>query len=223
MAQYRKTLVVLEMMAMRRLLTMLFTVLAVAFAFPDVSFAQAASTQIYIVRPGDSLWKICVRYQVGLSELIRANPQIKNPHLIYPGQRVVVPLNTGIVAVENQVIQLVNQERLKRGLPALVRNWELCRVARIKSQDMRDRRYFSHTSPTYGDPFRMMRAFGIHFTAAGENIAAGQPTPAEVMRSWMNSTGHRSNILNRGYTQIGVGFARGGPYGYYWTQDFIHP
>lgn len=210
-------------MVLRRVLTLLFTVLAITFTVPDVCFAQATSTQIYIVRPGDSLWKICVRYQVGLSELIAANPNIKNPHLIYPGQRVVVPINTGLLAVENQVIQLVNQERQRRGLPALVRNWELCRVARFKSQDMRDRGYFEHTSPTYGDPFRMMQNFGIHFTAAGENIAAGQPTAYEVMRSWMNSTGHRNNILNRGFTQIGVGFARGGKYGYYWTQEFIHP
>lgn len=186
-------------------------------AIPTVSFAQ----QVYTVRPGDSLWKISVRYQVGLSEIISANPQFKNPNLIYPGQRVNIPNLSATKSIESQVIQLTNQERAKNGLKPLAADWQLSRVARYKSADMRDKNYFSHTSPTYGSPFTMMRNFGINYRSAGENIAAGQRTPSEVVQSWMNSPGHRKNILSPTYTHIGVGHASGGNYGHYWTQMFI--
>ncbi|MFD2445100.1 SafA/ExsA family spore coat assembly protein [Bacillus sp. CGMCC 1.16607] len=187
------------------------------FTLPNVSHAQ----QTYTVQPGDSLWKIAVRYQVGISELIQANPQFKNPNLIYPGQKVTIPNFDAIKSVENQVIQLTNQQRAKYGLKPLAANWELSRVARYKSADMRDKRYFQHDSPTYGSPFTMMKNFGITYRSAGENIAAGQRTPQDVVTSWMNSEGHRKNILNPNYNQIGVGYATGGSYGTYWTQMFI--
>ena len=186
------------------------------FCIPSVSFAQ----QYYTVQPGDSLWKIAVRYQVGISELIAANPQFKNPNLIYPGQKVTIPNFDAIKSVENQVIQLTNQERAKNGLPAMTADWELSRVARYKANDMRDKNYFSHTSPTYGSPFDMIKNFGISYRSAAENIAAGQTTPASVVQSWMNSSGHRANILSSN-TRIGVGYAKGGSYGYYWVQMFI--
>lgn len=184
---------------------------------PTISFAQ----QVYIVQPGDSLWKIAVRYQVGISEIIQANPQFKNPDLIYPGEKVNIPNLDATKTIENQVIQLTNQQRAKYGLKALTLNWELSRVARYKAMDMRDNHYFSHTSPTYGDPFTMMKNFGISYRSAGENIAGGQATPQLVVQAWMNSSGHRANILNTGYTQIGVGYAKGGSYNYYWSQMFI--
>ena len=85
---------------------------------------------------------------------------------------------------------------------------------------MRDKNYFDHTSPTYGSPFEMMRHFGINYSSAGENIAAGQKTAQEVMNSWMNSSGHRANILNKDYEQLGVGYVEGGSYGTYWVQMF---
>jgi uncharacterized YkwD family protein/spore coat assembly protein SafA len=184
---------------------------------PTNSFAQ----QVYTVQPGDSLWKIAVRYQVGLSEIIQLNPQFKNPALIYPGQKVNIPNFDATKSIENQVVQLTNQERAKYGLKPLVADWELARVARYKSADMRDRNYFSHTSPTYGSPFDMMKNFGISYRSAGENIAAGQRTPQEVVTAWMNSEGHRKNILSSGYTRIGVGYAKGGSKQHYWTQMFI--
>ncbi len=184
---------------------------------PTNSFAQ----QVYTVQPGDSLWKIAVRYQVGLSEIIQMNPQFKNPALIYPGQKVNIPNFDATKSIENQVVQLTNQERAKYGLKPLVADWELARVARYKSADMRDRNYFSHTSPTYGSPFDMMKNFGISYRSAGENIAAGQRTPQEVVTAWMNSEGHRKNILSSGYTHIGVGYAQGGSKQHYWTQMFI--
>jgi uncharacterized YkwD family protein/spore coat assembly protein SafA len=184
--------------------------------------AEAApTTDVYTVKSGDSLWFIALKYQVGVSEIIAANPQFKNPNLIYPGDKVTVPLLTEVKSVEAQVIVLVNQERAKNGLKALKANWELSRVARYKSADMRDRNYFSHTSPTYGSPFDMMKAFKISYQAAGENIAAGQPTAEQVMKGWMESPGHRKNILSPQFTEMGVGYAQGGSYRHYWTQMFI--
>lgn len=140
-------------------------------------FASAAKLTHTVVK-GDTMWKLAVRYQIGTSEIIGANPQISNPNLIYPGQVLTIPqLDSSVTAFESEVIRLVNEIRTKNGLNALTANWELSRVARYKSQDMVDHRYFSHTSPTYGSPYQMMRAFGISFRTAGENIAYGYKTP----------------------------------------------
>ncbi|MFZ5987056.1 MAG: SafA/ExsA family spore coat assembly protein [Bacillota bacterium] len=182
-----------------------------------------AQSQVYTVKSGDTMWKIAAKYQVGVSEIISANPQIKNPALIYPGQKITVPNIDDVKAQENEVIRLVNIERSKKGLQALKTNWQVSRVARYKSQDMVDKGYFSHTSPTYGSPFRMMESFGIRYSAAGENIAMGQRTPAEVMNAWMNSPGHRNNILSPSFTEIGVGLAKAQNGRLYWTQMFIKP
>ena len=165
------------------------------------------------------MWKIAVKYEVGLSEIKSANPHIKNPDLIYPGQILNIPtVDSSVTSFEEEVVRLVNVERSKRGLSALKEDWELSRVARIKSQDMHDKRYFSHTSPTYGSPFDMMKSFGIKYRSAGENIARGQATPAAVVSAWMNSSGHRANILNSSFTHIGVGYVADGKY---WTQMFV--
>lgn len=181
--------------------------------------AMAATGTTYTVASGDTMWKIAVKYQVGCSELIAANPQIKKADLIYPGEVLTIPgTDTAARAYEKEVIRLVNEVRVQNGLKALTENWELSRVARYKSQDMHDLRYFSHTSPTYGSPFAMMKAFGLTYRTAGENIAMGYPTPKAVVDAWMNSAGHRANILNASYTQIGVGYVASGNY---WTQEFI--
>lgn len=121
-------------------------------------------------------------------------------------------------AFEKEVVTLTNAERAKQGLAALEIDTELSKVARVKSQDMKDNNYFDHTSPTYGSPFDMMKKFGISYTSAGENIAMGQQTPEEVVESWMNSQGHRENIMNSSFTHIGVGYVESGNY---WTQQFI--
>ena len=96
-------------------------------------------------------------------------------------------------------------------------------VAQAHSQDMATRNYFDHNTPEGKSPFDRMTAAGYAFSSAAENIAAGQRTPADVVTAWMNSAGHRANILNCGLTQIGVGYATGGSYGVYWTQDFGTP
>ncbi len=119
---------------------------------------------------------------------------------------------------ELEVVSLVNEIRAQYGLSELALNTELSYVARLKSQDMHDNNYFSHTSPTYGSPFEMMTTFGISYRSAGENIAMGQTTPEAVVNAWMNSEGHRANILSASYTQIGVGYVADGSY---WTQMFI--
>jgi uncharacterized YkwD family protein len=156
---------------------------------------------------------------VGLSEIKAANPQISNPDLIYPGQVLMIPMtDSSVVSFEKEVVRLVNEIRAQRGLKELTYNWELSRVARYKSQDMKDNTYFSHTSPVYGTPFQMMKDFGITYRSAGENIARGQRSPQEVVNAWMNSEGHRANILNTSFTQIGVGYVADGNY---WTQMFI--
>lgn len=184
---------------------------------------QIFADTTYTVRYGDTMWKIAQRHQVGISEIISKNPQIKNPSLIYPGQKLIIPTTTAINALENEVIRLTNLERTKRGLPALKANWQLSRCARYKSQDMINKNYFAHQSPTYGSPFDMIESFGISMAAGGENIAMGQRTPQEVVTAWMNSPGHRSNILSTAYTQIGVGVAKSRTGSYYWTQMFIRP
>ncbi|MFA5535795.1 MAG: CAP domain-containing protein [Bacillota bacterium] len=148
-----------------------------------------------------------------------APPKPEAPKPVQPKPEPVQPV-TGS-QFEQKVADLVNQERAKFGLSPLAHNGSLSQVARLKSEDMRDKKYFSHTSPTYGSPFDMMKQFGISYRTAGENIAAGQTTPEQVVKAWMDSPGHRANILNSQYTQIGVGYAKGGSYGHYWTQMFI--
>ncbi len=189
--------------------------LAAGLMFP----VGASAAVTHTVKAGDSMWKIAVKYQVGLSELIEANPHISDPAMIYPGQILNIhTTDSDIVSYENEVIRLVNEKRAENGLRPLTADWELSRVARYKSQDMRDNNYFSHTSPVYGSPFDMIKNFGISYRSAGENIARGQATPQAVVNAWMNSSGHRANILNSSYNKIGVGYVKNGNY---WTQMFI--
>ncbi|MBP2000207.1 putative YkwD family protein [Paenibacillus shirakamiensis] len=115
-----------------------------------------------------------------------------------------------------QVLALVNQERSKAGAAALTISKDLSTMALDKAKDMYNNHYFDHNSPTHGSPFDMMQEYGITFSSAGENIANGQTTPAQVMKDWMNSPGHKANILNTSYKQIGIGF-----YNNEWVQEFI--
>lgn len=183
----------------------------------------------YTVIKGDTMWGISQKYGVDLNELIKNNPQITNPSLIYPGQMINLPVDAtpttpttnNLKEMESEVIRLVNNERERMGISPLRENSELSRVARIKSEDFINNNYFTHNSPIYGTPFEMLNNFKIPFTAAAENIASGQKTPTEVMQTWMNSPGHRSNILNETFNQIGVGVARDNSGTLYWTQLFI--
>jgi uncharacterized YkwD family protein len=125
-------------------------------------------------------------------------------------------------AFEQKVVQLVNIERQKVGHDPLANNLLLGKGARAKAVNMRDKGYFGHTSPTYGSPFKMMSTFGVKYSRAGENIAAGYKTPESVVAGWMKSAGHRANILSTRYGKIGIGYAQGGKLGSYWVQWFTN-
>ena len=207
---------------MKKIIAVVMTVLTVAV----FTVTADAAFDHKVVR-GDTMWKLSRRYGITLDSMIEANPQVENPDLIYPDEILHIPVYDDPIEVhptdlavseyENEVVRLTNEYRAKYGMLPLSVDPELCRVARIKSQDMADNRYFSHTSPVYGSPFEMMKSFGVKYRAAGENIACGQRTPSEVVSAWMNSKGHRANILNASFTKIGVGYVSSGNY---WTQMF---
>lgn len=120
---------------------------------------------------------------------------------------------------ERLMLSLVNEERAKAGLAPLSADLAMSDVAVLKSEDMAQNHYFSHQSPIYGSPFDMMDRFGIRYRTAGENIACNRDTQA-AHAALMASEGHRQNILNAGYTRIGIGIVDGGPCGKMFTQLF---
>jgi uncharacterized YkwD family protein len=132
------------------------------------------------------------------------------------------PSVSGLSSIELEVARLVNIERQKEGLKPLTASSEISNVARKKSEDMSNKNYFSHTSPTYGSPFDMMKSFGIKYNTAGENIAKGQLSAQSVVTAWMNSSGHRANIMNPSFNKIGVGHYKSSNGTNYWTQMFTN-
>lgn len=218
----------LKILTITLLLLALFTLfipasINVAYAEYEDNDSLSVAATTYTVRSGDSLWRIAVRFEIGVAELIKANPQIPNPNLIYVGQRINIPEAAPLKTLEDEVIRLVNVQRANHGLSALKYNWQAARVARIKSQDMINNNYFSHYSPVYGSPFKMLEDFGLRFSSAAENIAYGQRSAQEVMNAWMNSPGHRANILSRNVSEIGVGVAKKANGTLYFTQMFLRP
>ena len=121
----------------------------------------------------------------------------------------------------SEVADIVNQERTSQGLSPLSYDSQLAELAQTKAEDMAENGYFSHQSPTYGSAFDMMNEAGISYRSAGENIARGQRTPEAVMDSWMNSSGHRANILSSSYSSVGVGYAEDENGTAYWVQMFL--
>jgi uncharacterized YkwD family protein/spore coat assembly protein SafA len=193
--------------------------------------AVSAAPQAYAVKGNDTMWTISKQFGVNLSSLIKANPQVVNSNNIWPGMKLNIPgaaagsytapkqgapSSNTMSSYAAQVVTLVNQERAKAGLKPLAVDNALSAMALDKAKDMYNNHYFDHTSPTYGSPFDMMKSHGIRYTYAGENIAMGQRTPQEVMNGWMNSPGHRNNILSPNYTKIGVSY-----YNSEWVQEFI--
>jgi len=159
-----------------------------------------------------SIWDIISKYREAWN-VPGGKPPVETPE-----KPVEPPTNSSVSAIEREVVALVNQIRASYGLGQLTLNEELSRVARIKAEDMAKKRYFSHNSPTYGSPFDMMRRFGISYRTAGENIAKCYSTAKAVVDAWMNSEGHRANILNPSFSQIGVGYTATGNH---WCQMFI--
>jgi uncharacterized YkwD family protein len=187
-----------------------------AFSHAHIKTFKEPPFEFYKVYPGDTFWYIAQRYGLDYKEIMRLNPTIE-PRNMQVGEIIrLKPSADSPSNFEDQVAQLVNAERSKRGLKPLTHRADIKNVAHKKAQDMINSNYFSHTSPNYGSPFQMLKTFGIQYLAAGENIAKGQKTPKEVMNSWMNSSGHRANILKPEYDSIGVGFYQGA-----WVQMFI--
>lgn len=127
---------------------------------------------------------------------------------------------SGLTADELEVFNLINEQRTKNGLSALKIDSEVQNVARIKAKDMVNNNYFSHTSPTYGSPFDMLNSFKVSYKTAGENIAGNSSNSAAVT-AWMNSSGHKANILNSSFNYTGVGVVNGSKYGKIYVQMFI--
>ncbi|KAF3463768.1 CAP domain-containing protein [Streptomyces sp. Tu 3180] len=126
----------------------------------------------------------------------------------------------GLDRTAAEVVGLTNRERTRAGLPPLSRDPLLAAAAQAHSADMVARDFYSHTAPDGSRPWDRAAAAGSARRTIGENIACGQRSPAEVVRGWMNSPGHRANILKPDFTHIGVGLAGGGRAGTYWTQLF---
>jgi uncharacterized protein YkwD len=133
------------------------------------------------------------------------------------------PVDSGVAAYEEQVVTLVNAERATAGCPGLTVDSRLATAARAHSADMAARGYFDHTTPDGVTFDQRIDDAGYSWSYVAENIAAGQQDPAAVMTSWMNSEGHRRNILNCALRNIGVGLAYNVNNRPYWTQDFGTP
>ena len=132
----------------------------------------------------------------------------------------------GAGSIAARMLELVNQQRKAAGLAALVLNAQLMSAAQAHSQDMADHNFMAHNGSDGSSPFDRMRRAGYQYSAAAENVAAGQPDPEGAMSSWMNerppNDGHRRNLLNPELREIGIGhaFKDGTAYKHYWTQDF---
>lgn len=210
--------------------------LSATLIFPLTALGQ----DTYTVESGDTLYTIAEDHGVSVDALMEENSSIENPDVINVGQSIAIPGSESSSSSESssaetsdavssqsesefeqEVVRLTNEVRAENGLAPVEADSSLQSVADAKSQDMIENDYFAHESPTYGSPFDMMKEFGVSYEGAGENIAAGQDTPQDVVDAWMDSPGHRDNILNPDFTHIAIGYEEGGEYGQYWTQMFL--
>ncbi len=122
-------------------------------------------------------------------------------------------------SIANQVLQLINAERAKNGLAALSMNANAQKAAQVRANEIVTQ--FSHTRPNGQSCFTALKEFNVSYSTAGENIAYGQPDAKTVVNAWMNSSGHRANILNGSFKQTGIGVYKDSRGVYYWTQEFI--
>lgn len=173
----------------------------------------------YQLRYHETLANLAMRFHVSVPEIVADNPNLPSSSPtkpIPPGTVINAPKDDTMTAKESSVLDLVNKERAKQGLSALKGDSTLNKVASAKASDMKNKNYFDHNSPTYGSPFEMMKTFGVTYNYAGENIAKGYDSASSVMQGWMNSPGHRANILNPNFTHMAVAED-----GQYWAQEFI--
>lgn len=201
-----------------------------------LTFASSTLAQTYTVEAGDFLSAIAQKFygdgsEVAWRKIYEANKATigPNPTQLEVGMVLVIPPfddGGGSSDVVNQVLKLVNQERSHAGLAPLNLNSQLTAAAQGHSQDMADHNFMSHNGSDGSSPFDRIKRAGYRFSFAGENVAAGQSTPQAVMSTWMNETppndGHRKNILNPNYRDLGIGYAFSAAtrFKHYWTQDF---
>lgn len=152
------------------------------------------------------------------AEVAPVEAATEKPAEVAPVKPAETTSDASVSTIEKAVLDLTNVERQNAGLKPLQTDAKLMNSARQKSTDMASKGYFSHTSPTYGSPFDQMKANGVTYKSAAENIAMGQRSAEEVVQGWMESPGHRQNILTPGFTHIGIGYDENGNY---WTQQFI--
>lgn len=128
--------------------------------------------------------------------------------------------NEEALSYAEQIVQLVNKERAKAGLPALEMNAEITAAANVRAKEIKQS--FSHTRPNGSSFSSALKEQGVSFRGSGENIAWGQKSPEQVMEGWMNSDGHRANILNKNFKNIGVGHYQDANGVNYWVQLFTY-
>ena len=178
----------------------------------------------YVVQtPSDQIGAVSTKYVKAIrlnSNNATTNNTTNNSTTNTGNQDTINANNSGATSEEIELLKLINKQRTANGLPELKFDAELQRVARIKAQDLVDNNYFSHNSPTYGSPFDMMKSFGITYKAAGENIA-GNSTLQGAVTAWMNSEGHKANILSNAYNYTGVGVVESPRYGKVMVQMFM--
>jgi len=209
-------------------------------ADPRIEIMSSTSKSMKIVRykltSTQTLQQISKQYNCSIKDLKNYNPGLRyktSKSKIKKGSNIKMPVKSvpqkkpapstpdALSAYQREVLDLTNKERAKSGLkPLKSDDQNLNNSAHAKSVDMNQNNYFSHDSPKYGSPFNMMKSFGVTYTSAGENIAMGQKTPTDVVKAWMNSSGHRANILNGKFTHLGVGYVKSSTQSY-WTQQFI--
>jgi uncharacterized YkwD family protein len=195
-----------------------------AFAYTSYSTARYSTRgNIGYYAPGSRtyIYQYSTSRPVAPSVPVAPKPvPVTPPPPVAPPPPPVPNTGAGLSGEEAKMVNLVNRERQNQGIRPLSVNSTLVQLARQKSQDMIAHNYFGHTSPTYGSPFDMMSKAGVAYKTAGENIA-GAATTESAHQSLMNSPGHRANILNPAFTQVGIGIASGSMYGLIFTQMFI--
>lgn len=172
----------------------------------------------YLVGRGDTLWEISKGNTSTLQEIIKQNPQISNPNLIFPGQKIKLtelPASHSVRAVN--LLNRTNELRIKAGLMPLKIHEKLNEAAARKSEDMKNQSYFAHKSPTYGNPRVMLKKLEIPFLTVYENIGVGPESAEQILYAWMNSSLQRGVLLSEQATHMGAGYTDGGTHGHYWT------
>jgi uncharacterized protein YkwD len=175
------------------------------------------TSSFILAKRGSRIWifpVLAIFIILGINQAFAASPR---PLLAASQEEVTCPSE-----VELEVVTLLNQERANENLPPLTIDMRLMDAARRHNSDMALHDFFSHTGSDGSSPFDRIADAGYPYRSAGENIAAGYRTAAAAVQAWMNSSGHRANILNSGYEHIGVGhvYESSSSYGYYWTTDF---